>query len=120
LQPCCSPSQIGLRADDSLDKAAKKTSDAWQPAEGHGPGSEKDRHRHEAKKDDKKPVKPATARKTRSSIARARAPDARSHLDHIIVTAASLQEGVDYVRQALGVEMQAAASTRAWGRTTAF
>ena len=31
----------------------------------------------------------------------------RSHLDHIIVTAASLQEGVDYVRQALGVEMQA-------------
>jgi len=31
----------------------------------------------------------------------------RSRLDHIVVTAASLQEGIDYVRDALGVEMQA-------------
>jgi len=30
----------------------------------------------------------------------------RSELDHIIVTAASLQEGVDYVRRELGVEPQ--------------
>lgn len=30
----------------------------------------------------------------------------RSRLDHLTVTAASLQEGVDYVRRALGVEMQ--------------
>jgi len=31
----------------------------------------------------------------------------RSRIDHIVVTAASLQEGIDYVRDALGVEMQA-------------
>jgi glyoxalase-like protein len=31
----------------------------------------------------------------------------RSRLDHIVVTAASLQEGVEHVRRALGVEMQA-------------
>jgi hypothetical protein len=30
----------------------------------------------------------------------------RSRLDHIIVTAASLQEGVDYVRRELGVAPQ--------------
>ncbi|HUL92794.1 MAG TPA: VOC family protein [Burkholderiales bacterium] len=31
----------------------------------------------------------------------------RSHIDHLVVTAASLEEGADYVRRELGIEMQA-------------